>query len=378
MKILQILSSLNRISGVANVVMNYYRLLKDKVVFDFILYGEVEDSLTKEAESYGSTIYYIPKFSMTTYGKYKKQIDEFFAKHAAEYDLVHIHELMSQRVIIPIAHKYGLKVVIHSHGEYPGRKLVGTVKAIRNRFLFKGFDVNADYYLACGELAAAAFKRQKNVTVLKNGVDIRRFYNAGNLRDEYGISKKTFVVGSAGRIVYQKNPFDIIKIYAAVHRKYPDSVLLMAGEADDPGYMRQVKEVIHKENVEDSVKLIGNCSRMPELMNSFDVFLIPSLFEGLPVTAVEAQAAGLPCFCSENISQETNISGNVKFLPLSLSHDEWADAILASKKISKEEVVSTFTQRGYNLESNAETLLEIYRHVSTRENLHRTNNAKTE
>lgn len=364
MKVLQILSSLNRMSGVANVVMNYYRLLKDELTFDFLLYGEVKDSLSGEAEQYGANIYYIPKFGLTSYGKYKKKIAEFFARHAAEYDLVHIHELMSQRIVIPIAHKYGLKVVIHSHGEYPGRKLVGTVKAARNKFLLKGFDVNADRYLACGELAATAFKRQTNVTVLKNGVDIGKYQSAGRgLRKEYGIPDTTFVVGSAGRIAYQKNAFDIIRIYAAVHRKHPDSVLLMAGEAEDPAYMEQLREVIREEKVEDSVKLIGNCKRMPELMRSFDVFLIPSLFEGLPVTAVEAQAVGLPCFCSENVSAETNITGNVKFLPLSLPHDEWADAILSAKKSSVDDVYAAFNQRGYNLETNAAALLEIYRDV---------------
>ena len=171
MKVLQVLSSLNTLSGIANVVINYYRLIKDEVTFDFLLYSEVLDSMSDEAKHYGANIYYIPKFGITSYGNYKKQIAEFFALHATEYDLVHIHELMSQRIIIPTAHKYGLKVVIHSHGEYPGRKLVGTVKAIRNKFLLKGFDVNADRYLACGELAATAFRRQKNVTVLKNGVE---------------------------------------------------------------------------------------------------------------------------------------------------------------------------------------------------------------
>ena len=137
MRVLQILSSLNRISGVANVVMNYYRMLKDKVTFDFLLYGEVEDSFAEEAESYGSKLYYLPKFGIASYGKYKKNIKKLLDEHGAEYDVVHIHELMSQRIIIPIAHEHGLKDVIHSHGPYPDRKMVGFLKLSEISFYLK-------------------------------------------------------------------------------------------------------------------------------------------------------------------------------------------------------------------------------------------------
>lgn len=359
MRILQVLSSLNRISGVANVVMNYYRMLKDKVTFDFLLYEEVEDSLASEAESYGSKIYYLPKFGLKTYKKYKKSIKSFFDAHSKEYDLVHIHELMSQRIILPVAHSHGLKVVMHSHGPYPDRKMVGSIKAVRNRFLLHNFDKNADYYLACSEHAGHAFKRRKNVTVLKNGVDVKRYICGANMRNELDVAEDTFVLGCVGRITEQKNPSAIINIFAEVHKQKNNSVLVMAGGGDNNS-VSVVKALIKEHGLENNVKMIGNCKNVPELMRSFDAFFMPSLWEGLPVVLVEAQATGLPCFCSDNIPQEGNLTGNTKFIALENDYSVWAEEILSGKKISEEQVKEGFIKSGYDLGCNAETLLSIY------------------
>lgn len=362
MKVLQVLSSLNRLSGVANVVMNYYRMLNEKVTFDFLLYGDVEDSFVQEAENYGSKIYYISKFNIKTYGKYKKEIDRFFDEHCKEYDIVHVHELMSQRVIIKNAHKHGLKVIIHSHGPYPDRKMVGILKAIRNRFLLSGFDKNADFYLACSEHAGTAFKHQKNVTILKNGVDVKRYINGSTMRSELGISDKTFAVGCVGRITEQKNPAGIIDIFARVYKQNNDSVLIMAGSGDGDS-LGIVKSRIREYGLDGNVKLIGNCKTVPQLMRSLDAFFMPSLWEGLPVVLVEAQAAGLPCFCSENIPKEGNLTGNTQFISLDTDYSVWADNILSGRKISEEQVKQGFVKTGYDLGENAETLLTIYRKV---------------
>lgn len=360
MRVLQVLSSLNRISGVANVVMNYYRMLHNEVKFDFLLYAPVDDSFADEAKSYGSDLFYIPKFGIASYTKYKKKISEFFEAHKGEYDIVHIHELMSQRIIVPIARSYGIKVVMHSHGPYPDRKMVGTVKAIRNKILLKNFDKNADHYLACSDVAATAFKSQKQVQVLRNGVDISRYISGTDMRDELNIPRNKFVVGSVGRITEQKNPLKIIDIFAAVHNINSQSVLVMAGEGE---MTDAVKARIEEHQLGDSVMLIGNCNRVPELMRSFDAFLLPSLWEGLPVVLVEAQAAGLPCFCSDTVSKEGDLAGNVKYIPLDEADAEWAQKILGGKKSTEQEVASGFSATGYDLSQNAQVLLNVYRGV---------------
>lgn len=365
MRVLQILSSLNRISGVANVVMNYYRMLKDKVTFDFLLYGEVEDSFAEEAESYGSKLYYLPKFGIASYGKYKKNIKKLLDEHGAEYDVVHIHELMSQRIIIPKAHEHGLKVVIHSHGPYPDRKMVGFFKAVRNKFLLKGFDTDADFFLACSEHAGKAFKKQKNVKVLKNGVDIKRYIRANGMRNELDITHNCFVVGCVGRITEQKNPLAIIDIFSEIKKIQNNSILIIAGEGEEK-YISAMKNRINGYKLNDCVKFLGNCKKVPELMQSLDVFLMPSLWEGLPVVLVEAQAAGLPCYCSENIPQEANLTDNVKFLSLETDFSEWAKEIVTGKKITEAEVFEGFVKTGYELGNNAEALLEIYSGVVKR------------
>ena len=362
MRVLQVLSSLNRLSGVANVVMNYYRLVEEKVKFDFLLYGEVEESFAEEVERYGSRIYYIPKFGIASYRRYQKEIKKFFREHGNQYEIVHIHEIMSQRVILPIAKKCGLKVVMHSHGPFPDSKMVGFAKAMRNRFLLKGFDRNADYYLACSAHAAKAFKRQKQVTVLNNGVDIDRYIDVPDLRNELGISKDAFVVGCVGRITRQKNPTAIIEIFSEVKKIDGGSLLVVAGSGDDG--MAEMAAAVKQHNLDNSVKFIGNCKTIPALMKSLDAMLMPSLWEGLPVVLVEAQAAGLPCYCSDNIPQEANLTGNVKFLSLETGFDIWAKEIRSGHRISRQEIYDGFLKTGYELKHNAEVLLDIYREVA--------------
>lgn len=364
MKVLQVLSSLNRISGVANVVMNYYRMLYNKVQFDFLLYSPTEDSLASEAESYGAKIYYISKFGLCTYRKYKRAVANFFDEHKEEYDVVHIHELMSQRIIVPIAHDNNIKVIMHSHGPYPGRKMVGILKAVRNSFLLKNFDKHADYYLACSEHAATAFKAQNNVKILRNGVDVKRYMYGENMRKELGIYD-AFVVGSVGRITEQKNPTAIVDIFAAVHNVEKNSVLIIAGDGDIK-IKHDVEERIKAYGLCDNVKMIGNCKTIPQLMRSFDAFLIPSLWEGLPVVLVEAQAAGLPCYCSENIPHEADLTGSVTYLKLSDDVKIWAEAILNGNKLDEKTVKSGFIKKGYDLNFNSTELFDIYQEVINR------------
>ncbi|MCX4313391.1 MAG: glycosyltransferase [Clostridia bacterium] len=362
MRVLQVLSSLNRISGVANVVMNYYRMIHDKIEFDFLLYAPVQDSFAEEAESMGARLYYIPKFTALSFGKYKKKVKEFFKAHGGEYDIVHIHELMSQRIIMPIAHRCGIKVVMHSHGPYPDRKMVGLVKSVRNRFLLSGFDKNADYYLACSKHAATAFKARKDVKVLKNGVDVKRYMHGDNMRGELGIDDNTFVVGSVGRITAQKNPLAIIDIFAAVHSLNNNSMLVLAGDGDDES-ISLIKRRIAENNIQDNVMMLGNCKTVPKLMRGFDAFLMPSLWEGLPVVLVEAQAVGLPCFCSENIPQEADLIGNMVYIDLSDDYKVWAENILNGHRASESQVLDGFIKTGYDLNSNSAELLNIYDEV---------------
>lgn len=358
MRVLHVLSSLNRISGVANVVMNYYRLLKDRVKFDFLLFAPVKDSFESEAANCGSRLFYIPKFGIRTYSSYKLAVAELFEKHKGEFDIVHIHELMSQRVIVPIAHKYGIKVVMHSHGPYPDRKIVGLVKSLRNKFLLKDCDVNSDCYLACSDVAATAFRRRNDVKILRNGVDVSRYASAcESMRDELCIDNNAFVVGAIGRITQQKNPMAIIDIFDAVHKRNNNAVLVMAGEGDMLG---DVAGHIDELGLSDSVKLIGNCRRVPELLRSIDAFLLPSLWEGLPVVLVEAQAAGLPCYCSEFVSPQANLTGNVEYLSLDSGCDTWANSILSGHKLTEVEVRTGFVKTGYDLAANADALLDIY------------------
>lgn len=363
MRVLHVASSLNRVSGVANVILNYYRQLKDKVIFDFLLFDKYEDSFCDEVKNYGSKVYFIPKFGILSYGQYKKKIKTFFDMHAKEYDVIHLHELMNQRVIILFAHKYGLKVIVHSHGQYPGIKLVGLKKGLRNKFLLRGFDKHADRYLACSEHAARALKHAKHISILKNGIDVSRYTDSEDLRKEFNINDNTFVIGSAGRITYVKNPLAVVEIFNLYHDMNADSVLLVVGSGD---MLEDMKRKVKQCGIENDVIFAGNRSDMARVLKTFDCFVMPSYnFEGLPVVLVEAQACGLPCFVSDNVPKEANIINNMIFLSINeSSYKNWVDRINHSGRKGKEECLAKFRENGYDLSLSADNLLDIYKECS--------------
>lgn len=231
----------------------------------------------------------------------------------------------------------GIKhIVIHSHNssEDAGSLINRMMNALGRRLIKR----IADKKLTCSELAAKWMFDKKTVAAkdyiqINNGVDLPLFaYNkevADRIRGELGIDDSTFVVGHIGRFSPQKNHTYIIDIFEKIHEKNNDSVLLLLG---DGKRTEEIKSYAEAKELTEAVKFMGAKSNANEYLQAFDIFLMPSLYEGLPVVGIEAQAAGLKCFMSDVITRKVDITGNVDFISLDKSPEEWAGRIIDEYK----------------------------------------------
>lgn len=287
--------------GIGAVVYNYQsHFTTGNVVYDYLLfaeepYGDFDDKV----EKLGSKVYVLPELRNSRLIYLYKKINEFFKIHGSEYDVVHLHSTNIGFLCYPIAKKYGIKnLIAHSHATmYSDKKL----NAIRNSILCLPLKKMANIYFACSR-AAGEFLYGKRmmesgkVYVLNNAIDYDKFkFNdciRNKIRRELGLDNK-FVVGHVGRFCEQKNHIFLIDIFCQVIKHNRDSVLVLVGEGP---LKEEIKKLVKERNIETNVLFLGQRSDVNELLQAMDVFVLPSLYEGLPVIGVEAQASGFHVF----------------------------------------------------------------------------------
>ena len=192
--------------------------------------------------------------------------------------------------------------------------------------------------------------KNNRVVLIKNGLDTEQYaYNEigrNIIRKELNISDETIVIGHIGRFNYQKNHKFLLEVFKEVYNKEPKSMLVLVGD----GELRQ--EVIsYSESlgINNRVTFLGIRSDIPNILSAMDVFVLPSLFEGMPNTVIEAQTSGLPCVVSNSITPEVNITGNVKFLSLNEDKNKWANMVLEHPIINRKEMHKTMKNNGYDI-----------------------------
>lgn len=353
--------------GQESFIMNMYRHIdREKVQFDFFTPFElVNQAMRDEIVSLGGRVYYagLP-FGADNNNNFRKAVSSFFKEHKGEYNIVHIHSGSTYALMIgsKIARQSGVKrVVVHSHcGGFANLKY-HVIKFISNHSLLT---YPTDYF-ACSHLAArwkfpTLIIKKKKYTVIKNAVDVSRFCFNSDIRDKYRKEfgfENNLVVGHAGRFAIQKNHSFLIDIFATLSSREPSArlVLVGTGELQD--------EIIKKVNtlgIADKVKFLNIRHDVPELMNMFDVFLLPSFFEGLPVVGVEAQATGLPVVTSTGVTPELPIEDLSTYIPLSDSPDRWADEIIRVSKLPRRNTTNEITACGYEINTSAGILQKLY------------------
>lgn len=360
-RILHVIGQMNR-GGAESMIMNIYRKIdREKIQFDFVVHTNSLCDFDEEIKSLGGSIYSCPRFKGSNIVEYIKFWKEFFKQHK-EYKIIHGHIGSSAAIYLKIAKKYGLFTIAHSHSAGFGEGLKGLMYRIFSyptRFI-------ADYFFACSENAGISRYGKKVVnnkskfSVLNNAIDIDEYAFSQTVREkkakELNLENK-FVIGHVGRFDKAKNQEYLVEIFKIIVQKDEDAILLLVGDGELKSY---IVEKVKNYNLEEKVIFTGVRSDVNELMQVMDVFAFPSIYEGLPVTLIEAQVAGLPCIISDSITDEVCITNLVEKLHISeLNIKFWCNEIL-NQKYYKRENMNTLKNSNYNINLMISNLQKFY------------------
>lgn len=357
-RVLQVVAAMNR-GGTETMLMNHYRALdRAKVQFDFLVHYRSQGAYDKEIEAMGGRIFRAPSIRPWSYIQYLNWLSKFFDEHHQDYIAVHGHIQENSGFALHYAKKYGIANRLMSSHIAPMH--------IDYKFLFRQFAQlfsrrSATVRLACGLDAGKHLYRGKDFIVMHNAIDTDQFIfdprKRQCLRRELGINGTDILIGHVGRFNPQKNHTFIIDVISEAIRFNNNIRLALVGS----GYLLdEIRVYVANHGIEDQVLFLGSRSDVNDLLQAFDVFLMPSLYEGLPVSVIEAQAAGLPCVLSDTIDKDCDVTGNVKFLSLTQPISEWREAIVECAKMPRENTRDKIRQSGYDVHENLKLLLPLY------------------
>lgn len=253
-------------------------------------------------------------------------------------------------------------VTVHCHSTGYGK--AGTGVKITSVLLKPFFPLFCDKLMACSELAARFILpryaiRGNRFELLPNGIDLNRYafdpVTREEVRKQLGVEGR-FVVGHVGRISAEKNHAFLLEVFSRVVLAAPDAVLILFGTGP---LAEEMKKKAADMGLSESVIFYGVTDDMPRMWQAIDVFPLPSFYEGLPVSAIEAQAAGVPCVFSENVTREADVVGGAAFLPLG-DADKWARAILAQRGRERQSGADKLLEAHYDIRQTADRLFDLY------------------
>lgn len=359
-KVLIVLGGLNR-GGAETMVMNYYRHMdREKVQFDFVVHSAHIGAYEDEIKSLGGHIYHIPRFKVYNLFAYLTAWKDLLTAHP-EYRIIHAHMASTACLFIPIAKRNGIKTIVHAHNS---RVTGPLLKRILEKVSFYPLKYMADYFFACSD-EAGIFKFGKNILknphyhIWYNAIDMSQFTYSKEkrkeIRDKLLLTDDNILIGNVGRITPPKNHKFILEVFNQFVKKYPKAKLVLIGEGE---LEQKLKQRIKELRLEESVILTGSINNVSDYLSAMDVFLFPSLFEGLGMAVVEAQVSSLYCLASTEVPQAAKISDNIDFLPLDASVETWCQKLATAPKIDRE----TFRLQNddYDIEKAAKKAEEFY------------------
>lgn len=365
-RVLQVIGQMNR-GGAESMIMNIYRKIdRTKIQFDFVVHTDEKCDFDDEIKSLGGIIYNCPRFMGNNIIDYSRFWNHFFEYHK-EYRIIHGHIGSSAAIYLNIAKKYGLFTIAHSHSSGFG----SGIKGIMYRMFSYPTRFIADYFFACSENAGISRYGKRVVndktifSVLKNAIDVNQYVFSEKIRQkkrkELNLVNK-FVIGHVGRFDKAKNQEYLVEIFNEIADKNKNAVLLLIGDGELKSYLI---EKVKNYGLEDRVIFTGVRSDVNELLQVMDIFVFPSLYEGLPVTVIEAQAAGLPCLISDTITDEVCITSLVQKLSIKESVKEWSQKIvlLHQNESKYEDVLKVIRIQSYDVNISVSNLEEFYLNI---------------
>ena len=355
-RVLQIVTYMGR-GGLETMLMNYYRQIdRSKIQFDFLVHRDFEADYDEEILAMGGKIYRLPPLNPIS-KTYQNSLDIFFKNHK-EYKVVHSHLDCMAGIPLKFAKKNGVPICIaHAHNSNQTKDKKYLLKLLYKRSIPR----YSDFLFACGEEAGNWMFGGKQYYILNNAIDAAEYiFNVEirkKIRKSFEIDQSTLLVGHVGRFAPQKNHKMLIDIYEAIKNRVPNSKLLLVGTGD---LMEQIKSEVSCRKLENNVIFAGLRSDVPELLQAMDVFLFPSINEGLPVSIIEAQAAGLPCVISDGVPTECKKTDLIFQQSLKDDVDVWADTALGVAKIERRNTFDEIVKSGFDVSHEAKRLEKFY------------------
>lgn len=356
-KILQVATIMNQ-GGAETMVMNYYRALdKTAFQFDFLVNRQERGVYDDEIESMGAHIYRAFSLRPGHYLKYFRFLNRFFREHAHEYVAIHCHIQENSHIVLHYAKKYGIpNRLMTSHTAFANFDL-----KLPFRYFARLYSGSENIRLSCGQKAGVYAYGKKDFIIFPNAIDAHDFTfsptRRAAFRAAHGWKDDTLVIGLVARFSPQKNHEFLLRIFAEVHRRNAKALLVLVGDGD---LRPQIEAQIRSLHLQDAVSLEGTHSNISDYLQAFDLFLMPSHYEGLPVSVIEAQAAGLRCLLSDVIDPTTDVTGDISFLPLSSGAVKWAEKLLSLVPYEHQDNTQKVCDAGYDVKTQVKRLTDLY------------------
>lgn len=358
-RVLQVMPAMDA-GGMETFVMNVYRTIdREQVQFDFLYHYNKSCFFDDEIVSLGGRIYKLTVRQDNNLPRYLRELRALYADHP-EWRILHGHYSGFGMFYNTVARQTGIPVRVgHSHNTAYEHNLVGTL----DRLMSLRFSAELTDRFACSEQAGKMLYGQAPFTVLPNGIDTALFaardpQRRALLRGDLGVADNEILFGHVGRFSAQKNHTGLLRIFAAVRRRLPRARLVLLGGGPAP-YIEKMQALARELQLGDSVIFAGVRSNIQGFYDAMDAFLLPSLFEGLPVVLIEAQTAGLPCFVADTIDRGAAFTDRVHFLPLQ-DTDAWANCIAAASLRRDPQARRKAEEAGYDIHHSAGVLQAFY------------------
>lgn len=343
----------NSYGGITHYALNNWKWMdKNKFQCDFATMSKKLDFADEILET-GSKIHYISCYAEENREQFIKEVNQILDEG---YDVVHLHTKQWKSFLMEeiCLERKVLKIIVHSHSTRcdandAEKRELETKEHYRVRELFNE-NLATDFW-ACSKSAAEWLFGERipenKIKIMNNAIETEEFVYKKDvrqrLRKEFGVEDK-FVIGNIGRLVYQKNQEFLLDVFAKVAEFRKNVVLMIIGDGE---LKEKLQLQSQKLGIEEQVMFLGKRSDTNDLYQMLDLFVLTSRFEGLPISMIEAQTAGLRCLCSDTVTREIDITGNVRLLPL--VNTVWSKAIGEEvKEYTRENMYQIITEAGYN------------------------------
>ena len=354
-------------AGIESFIMNMYRNIdKNKVQFDFLVLRNQKEFYDEEISKLGGRKYYVHSNISNTWMRIldeAKQIEKFLKEH--HYDIVHIHYTTPLRAPYLLAAKRaGVSTrIYHAHSAAVSGKSkvkMAVYKYYRSKIVKWGTDWFGCSIAAAEWIFPQEYVDNNEVKIVYNGIDTSRFKYSKEarkrIREELGIADE-FVLIHTGRFIDQKNQSFVLDIFKDVKRKHAEAKLILLGTGN---LLSEVEHKAEKLEIKSDVFFLGVRENVQDYLSAADCYVMPSLYEGLPVAAVEAECSGLPCVLSSNITKEVALTSSIKFLSLNQPIEIWTNEVLKSRNSKRTDNSKVVADNGYDVQTVAKWLETFY------------------